>query len=64
VRVAGLFKDVAPEFLRMIVVHEMAHMKHADHSRDFYMLCTFMEPEHHRLELDLRLLLTVEDDRG
>jgi len=64
VRVAGLFKDVAPEFLRMIVVHELAHMKHADHSRDFYKLCVFMEPEYHRLELDLRLVLTVEADCG
>ena len=63
-RVAGLFKDVAPEFLRMIVVHELAHTKHADHSRDFYRLCTHMEPDYHRLELDLRLLLTAQDQEG
>ncbi|KAB0733432.1 M48 family metallopeptidase, partial [Pseudomonas aeruginosa] len=25
IRVASLFKDAAPEFLRMIVVHELAH---------------------------------------
>lgn len=61
VRVASLFKDVAPQFLRMIVVHELAHMKHGDHSRDFYALCESMEPDYHQLELDLRLLLTVEE---
>jgi len=60
-RVASLFKGVAPEFLRMIVVHELAHMKHAQHDRDFYRLCTHMEPEYHQLELDLRLLLTARD---
>lgn len=59
-RVASLFKDVAPEFLRMIVVHELAHMKHAEHDREFYKLCTYMEPDYHQLELDLRLLLTVQ----
>ncbi len=63
-RVAGLFREVAPEFLRMIVVHELAHTKHADHSRDFYRLCTHMEPDYHRLELDLRLLLTVQHHGG
>jgi hypothetical protein len=60
-RVASLFKDAAPEFLRMIVVHELAHMKHADHDRDFYKLCTYMEPDYPQLELDLRLQLTVQD---
>ena len=44
-RVASLFKDAAPEFLRMIVVHELAHMKHAQHDRDFYRLCEHMEPD-------------------
>jgi len=63
-RVAGLFRDVAPELLRMIVVHELAHTKHADHSRNFYRLCVHMEPDYHRLELDLRLLLTVQDHHG
>ncbi len=59
--VASLFKHCAPEFLRMIVVHELAHMKHHEHDRDFYRLCTHMEPEYHRYELDLRLLLTAQE---
>ncbi len=60
-RVAALFKDAPPEFLRMIVVHELAHMKHANHDLDFYKLCKYMEPEYSQLELDLRLYLTVQD---
>lgn len=57
-RVASVFKDAPADFLRMIVVHELAHMKHADHDRDFYKLCTHMEPDYHQLEFDLRLYLT------
>ncbi len=59
IRVASLFKSVAPEFLRMIVVHELAHMKHGDHDDDFYRLCEHMEPDYHQLELDLRLWLVA-----
>jgi len=60
-RVAGLFKDAPADFLRMIVVHELAHMKHAQHDRDFYRLCTYMEPDYHQFELDLRLHLTAQE---
>lgn len=59
VRVASLFKETPADFLRMIVVHELAHMKHPDHDRAFYKLCTYMEPEYHQLEFDLRLYLTA-----
>ena len=64
VRVAALFRDVPAAFLRMIVVHELAHMKHAEHDRDFYRLCCHMEPEYHQLELDLRLYLTALEHTG
>ena len=60
-RVASLFKETPPEFLRMIVVHELAHMKHAEHDDGFYRLCTHMEPDYHQLEFDLRLYLTFQD---
>lgn len=60
-RVASLLKDAPPEFLRMVVVHELAHLKHAEHDRDFYRLCTHMEPDYHQLELDLRLYLTLRE---
>lgn len=61
IRIASLFKGTAPEFLRMIVVHELVHMKHFDHDRAFYRLCTHIEPNYHRYELDLRLHLTAEE---
>jgi predicted metal-dependent hydrolase len=61
VRVASLFKETPPEFLRMIVVHELAHMKHQEHNAAFYKLCVHMESDYHQYELDLRLLLTAQE---
>jgi len=58
IRVASLFKAAAPEFLQMIVVHELAHLKEMDHNKAFYQLCTHMLPDYHQLEFDLRLYLT------
>jgi predicted metal-dependent hydrolase len=58
IRVASLFKDAAPEFLRMILVHELAHLKERDHSKAFYQLCEYMLPGYHQLEFDLRVYLT------
>jgi predicted metal-dependent hydrolase len=61
IRVASLFKDVPIELLRMIVVHELAHIKEREHDKAFYKLCTYMEPQYHQYELDLRLYLTYQD---
>ena len=61
IRVATLFKDVPLELLRMIVVHELAHIKEREHDKAFYKLCTYMEPQYHQYELDLRLYLTYQD---
>jgi UTP pyrophosphatase len=61
IRVATLFKDVPIELLRMIVVHELAHIKEREHDKAFYKLCTHMEPNYHQYELDLRLYLTYLD---
>ena len=61
IRVASLFKQVPLEFLRMIVVHELAHLKEKDHNKAFYQLCVHMEPAYHRFELDMRLYLTHMD---
>ncbi|HWU77271.1 MAG TPA: M48 family metallopeptidase [Rhodanobacter sp.] len=58
IRVASLFKAAAPEFLQMIVVHELAHLKEMDHNKAFYQLCTYMLPDYHQLEFDLRVYLT------
>ena len=59
IRVASLCKQAPAPFLRMIVVHELAHLKEREHDKAFYSLCTHMEPDYHRLELDLRLWLTA-----
>jgi predicted metal-dependent hydrolase len=60
-RVATLFRDAPPEFLKMIVVHELAHLKSREHDKAFYQLCTHMEPQYHQYEFDLRLHLTQLD---
>lgn len=57
-RVAGVFREMPEEFLRMIVVHELAHLKEGDHNKAFYQLCRHMEPDYHQLEFDLRIYLT------
>ncbi|MEJ7806079.1 MAG: YgjP-like metallopeptidase domain-containing protein [Telluria sp.] len=58
IRVATMFKDVPLEFLRMIAVHELAHVKEKQHDKPFYKLCCYMEPNYHQYEFDLRLYLT------
>jgi UTP pyrophosphatase len=64
IRVAALFRDAPAEFLRMIAVHELAHLRERDHGRAFYQLCEYMEPSYHQIELDLRLYLTHLDHAG
>lgn len=64
IRIASLFKDTAPEFLRMIVVHELAHLKESDHNKAFYKLCEYMQPGYQQLEFDLRVYLTWRDLPG
>ncbi|NVD70910.1 M48 family peptidase [Duganella sp. BJB488] len=64
IRVATLFKEVPIEFLRMIAVHELAHIKEKQHDKAFYKLCTYMEPNYHQYEFDLRLYLTELDQSG
>lgn len=64
IRVAAVFKEMPPEFLRMIVVHELAHMKERDHDKAFYQLCMHMEPEYGQLEFDVRVYLTYLEAGG
>ncbi|HEX8916888.1 MAG TPA: M48 family metallopeptidase [Chloroflexota bacterium] len=64
IRIAALFRDAPPEFLRMIVVHELAHLREKEHSKAFYQLCEHMEPAYHQLEFDVRLYLTQLDLEG
>lgn len=61
IRIDALFREAPAEFLRMIVVHELAHLKEREHGKAFYQLCEHMEPNYHQLEFDLRLYLTQRD---
>ncbi len=64
IRVSSLFKDVPDAFLKMISVHELAHIKEKEHDKDFYQLCTYMEPAYHQYEFDVRVYLTHMDVAG
>jgi predicted metal-dependent hydrolase len=64
IRIGALFKQAPEAFLRMIVVHELAHLREPDHDKAFYQLCTHMEPDYHQLEFELRLYLSWMDHSG
>lgn len=59
IRIASVFKDAPADFLRMIVVHELAHLREREHDKAFYALCQHMERDYHQLEFDTRLWLTA-----
>ncbi len=59
IRIASLFKDAPADFLKMIAVHELAHLKQRGHDKNFYALCQHMEPAYQQLEFDVRLWLTA-----
>lgn len=64
IRISHVFKKVPEAFLRMIVAHELAHIKEKEHNKAFYKLCTHIEPAYHQLEFDLRVYLTYRDTFG
>jgi predicted metal-dependent hydrolase len=64
IRIASVFKEMPTAFLRMIVVHELAHLKESAHDKAFYQLCRHMEPAYHQLEFDLRAYLCHLDATG
>ena len=61
IRIADTFKSMPEAFLRMIVVHELAHLKERDHNKAFYKLCEHMAPDYHQLEFDCRVYLTWKE---
>ncbi|MET1022866.1 MAG: M48 family metallopeptidase [Pseudoxanthomonas sp.] len=63
IRIATVFRQAPAEFLKMIVVHELAHLREGDHNKAFYQLCTHMAADYHQLEFDLRLYLTALEQR-
>ncbi len=65
IRIARVFQDAPADLLRMIVVHELAHLREREHDKAFYALCTHMAGDYHQLEFDTRLWLTaLELGRG
>jgi predicted metal-dependent hydrolase len=61
IRVATCFRTAPEAFLRMIVVHELAHFRYRDHDKNFYRLCEHMEPDYHYIEMDVRIYLGYRD---
>jgi predicted metal-dependent hydrolase len=64
IKIASLFRTAPEAFLKMIIVHELAHFREKDHNKSFYQLCRHMEPNYHQYEFDLRLYLTHLDLYG
>jgi predicted metal-dependent hydrolase len=58
IHVATVFRDMPEDFLRMIVVHELAHFKESAHDKHFYQLCRHMAADYHQLEFDVRVYLS------
>ena len=58
IRISSFFKAAPADFLNMIVVHELAHLKQRNHDKAFYQLCQHMQPDYHQLEFDCRVYLT------
>jgi len=61
IRISSVFKNTPAEFLKMIAVHELAHLREKQHNKAFYNLCEHMEPGYRQLEFDMRLYLTYLD---
>jgi len=64
IRISSIFQAAPEEFLNMIVVHELAHLKEREHDKAFYQLCSHMQPEYHQLEFDTRVYLTELELNG
>ncbi len=58
IRVASIFKRAPLEFLELLVVHELAHLREREHDKAFYRLCCHMQPDYHQIEFDMRMWLT------
>lgn len=61
IRIASVFKEAPEPLLRMLVVHELAHLKEKEHDKAFYSLCCHMEPDYHQLEFDARLFMISKE---
>lgn len=64
IRISEIFKRCPEEFLQMIVVHELSHVRFKAHDKAFYKLCEHMLPNYHQLEFEMRLYLTQVELKG
>lgn len=64
IRIASMFKDAPEPFLKMIAVHELAHLREREHNKAFYQLCRHMDERYFQLEFEVRLYLTHLDAGG
>lgn len=64
IRISSFFKETPADFLKMIVVHELAHLKERNHDKAFYQLCQHMEPNYHQLEFDCRVYLLWKSEEN
>lgn len=62
IRIADVFREAPPEFLGMIVAHELAHLKESEHNKAFYQLCEHLAPGYAQLEFDARVWLVWRED--
>ncbi|KPU82118.1 metal-dependent hydrolase [Psychromonas sp. PRT-SC03] len=58
IRISDVFKECPEDFLKMIAVHELSHLRFKAHDKAFYQLCEYMLPDYHQLEFEMRLYLT------
>lgn len=61
IRISELFRKAPLEFIQMIIVHELAHLKEKEHNKAFYRLCLHMLPNYYQYEFDMRLYLILLD---
>lgn len=64
IHIAAVFREMPLDFLRMIVVHELAHFKEIAHDKRFYQFCLYMEPSYHQMEFDVRAYLSYLSTGG
>lgn len=61
IRISTQFSKAPEALLRMIVVHELAHLREKEHNKEFYQLCLHMLPDYHQREFDARLFLIQQE---
>lgn len=64
IRISSLFKNTPDAFLKMITVHELAHLKEKEHNKSFYQLCQYMLADYHQIEFEVRLYLIYLEQHG